>query len=310
MLPPTRLRFNDRLSWQVTYYRSSYSVVITDSQKSSPFIPVEIISAIVSVIDNTPTLAACTSVNTTFHNLAIPLLYDKVVIAKAGQLPLFLYGIGATATDSSQNRKRRHLCKITSFIVKEIPDEPFLRNDISSGPDLFPSLRYIELEHSILDWDPVIPLLQQMFHVQHVCFRNYKAGDLCPRELGEVLKYWIYVEYLTFYSWYAHYERNDAIRRGVPTVWKKLKEITIYPVLGHQGRILRAPTSRVFVPDPFLFMPDPQHFESLTSFTIMIPDNNTQVDKEMYEGYTRYFQDDQKALVRFVKGTRIGSDWA
>lgn len=275
-----------------------------------PSIPIEIILAITSLIDNTPTLAACISVNSTFHDIVTPLLYNKIVIAKPEQLVLFLCGIDTPLTGSSHRiGKRNYLRHLTSLILKEIPFEPFPFHGLASTSDLFPLLQYIELEHSILEWEPVIPLLQCMYHIRHVCIRNYKAGDLCSRDLGEVLKDWAEVEYLTFYAWYAHYERNDAIRRGVPPIWKDLKEITIYPVLAHNAGILRAPTSRIFVPDPFLFMPNPKHFEILTRFTIMVPDDS-RVDREMYERYCTFFQDDQKALIQFVKGDVIGNNWA
>jgi hypothetical protein len=271
---------------------------------------VEIVSAITSLIDNTPTLAACVSVNSTFHHLVIPLLYNKVVIAKSEQLPMFLYGIGTMATDSAhRQRKATYLHHLRSLIIKETPYDSFPLHGLSSTADLFPSLRYIEFEHSVLDWEPVLPIFQHMHHIRHVCIRNYKASDICPRDLGEVLKDWVEVEYLTFYNWYAHYNRYDAIRRGVPTTWQRLKEITVFPVLGHRGDILRAPTSRILVPDPFLFMPNPKYFECLTSFTIMVPDDS-EVDRGMYEGYSTTFQDDQKVLIKIVKGVTVGNDWA
>jgi hypothetical protein len=152
---------------------------------------VEILTAIISLIDDTSTLAACSLVNSTFNDLVIPRLYTKVVIAQPVQLPLSLCGIDNITGDSSHlRRKPNYFRHLTSLIIKKIPRIPFPLLGPSSAADLFPSLGYIEFEHSIAGWDPVIPPFQRMHHIRHVCISNYSAGNMLPGHLGGVPQDW------------------------------------------------------------------------------------------------------------------------
>jgi hypothetical protein len=134
-------------------------------------------------------------------------------------------------------------------------------------------------------------------------------GDMFPRGLDEVLKSWVEVEYLTFHAWRGFCTRHSTDRQGVPTTWQKLKEITVYSALEkcREGDILRTPDFYPVIPDPFLFMPDPKHFERLTSFTIMVP-NDSQINWERYERYSALLSDNEKALINLVKGVAKGKE--
>jgi hypothetical protein len=82
-----------------------------------------------------------------------------------------------------------------------------------------------------------------------------------------------YCEYVktwnvTFFMPGTQITAYDEYRLGVPTTWRKLKEITMYPALARHpnGGILRSPFPTFLIPDPFIFMPNPKHFARFDHF--------------------------------------------
>jgi hypothetical protein len=114
---------------------------------------------------------------------------------------------------------------------------------------------------------------------------------------------WKKVERLTFYNWYS--TSNSVLDHvlgslGISFSWRKLKQITIYPVLANHDGIFRIRSHPLHgLPTPFIFMPHPSTFPLLKKFTIMIP-AGWENEWLQYEKYAMELEDEQKALLEKV----------